>query len=162
MSNTSDNSQELSELVAERLEALRAYVSKQNLKLTRQRELIAEVFFRSGGHLSAEDLLEEVRKDDPHVSLATIYRTMKLLTDCNLASAHRFGESHTVYEPQESDDEHHDHIICQDCDKILEFYDARIERLQDEIVKSQGFVLADHRMELYVRCQRENCANKTS
>lgn len=144
----------------ESLDVLRAYVAKNGLKFTKQRELIAEVFFRGGGHLSAEDLLEKVRVEDSNVSLATVYRTMKLLTECGLANPHRFNERQTVYEPFGGEEEHHDHIICQDCDKIFEFFDARIEKLQDEIVKQQGFELTHHRMELYGRCVKVDCPNK--
>ncbi|HJL42239.1 MAG TPA: transcriptional repressor [Myxococcales bacterium LLY-WYZ-16_1] len=142
----------------EALETLRDYVAKHGLKFTRQRELISEVFFKSGGHLKVEDLLERVREVDPQVSLATVYRTMKLLTECGLAEPHRFGDGHTRYEPTEGDDEHHDHIICSDCGRIVEFFNAQLEQLQEEIARSHGFRLKSHRMELYGTCQLgEDC-----
>lgn len=144
----------------EPLEVLRAYVSTNGLKFTRQRELIAEVFFSTGGHLTVEDLLEHVREQDPQVSLATVYRTMKLLTECGLADAHRFGDRHVLYEPNESDDEHHDHIICLTCGKIVEFFNNNLERLQEEISQKHGFTLKDHRMELYGTCTDEQCEGK--
>lgn len=150
------------ENAAKPLEALRAYVAKNGLKFTKQRELIAEVFFAAQGHLTAEDLLEHVRKHDNQVSLATVYRTMKLLTDCGLANPHRFGERQTVYEPSETDEEHHDHIICRDCGKIFEFVDDRIEKLQDEVASKHGLELVSHRMELYGRCVRPDCENRPS
>jgi Fur family ferric uptake transcriptional regulator len=131
---------------------LRDYVASRGLKLTRQRELIADVFFRSGGHLKVEDLLERVREVDPQVSLATVYRTMKLLTECGLASPHRFGDRHTRYEPAEGEDEHHDHLICTRCQRIVEFYDPRIEALQDQVAADNGFRVTSHRMELYGIC----------
>ncbi|MBX2814032.1 MAG: transcriptional repressor [Myxococcales bacterium] len=144
----------------EPLDILRAYVSNQGLKFTRQRELIAEVFFRAGGHLTVDDLLEHVREHDPQVSLATVYRTMKLLTECGLAETHRFGDRHVLYEPSEADGEHHDHIICLDCGKIVEFYNDRLEQLQEKIATSHGFTLENHRMELYGTCDQENCDGK--
>lgn len=147
---------------AESMEALRAYVTKNGLKFTKQRELIAEVFFGATGHLTAEDLLERVRQEDTGVSLATVYRTMKLLTDCGLANPHRFGERQTVYEPSEQHEDHHDHIICDDCGKIFEFMDERVERIQDEIAANHGLELRHHRMELYGRCLKANCENKKS
>ncbi len=144
------------------MEALRRYVQKSGLKFTKQRELIAEVFFRTQGHLTAEELLERVRQQDSQVSLATVYRTMKLLTDCGLANPHHFGERQTVYEPADRDDDHHDHIICRDCGKIFEFMDDQIERLQDEIAERHQIKLTTHRMELYGECLRENCEYRAS
>ena len=145
---------------SEPLDVLREYVSNNGLKFTRQRELIAEVFFRAGGHLTVEDLLERVREHDPQVSLATVYRTMKLLTDCGLADAHRFGDRHVRYEPNEGEDEHHDHIICIECGKIVEFLNPKLERLQDKIAEEHGFRLERHRMELYGACTQEDCEGK--
>jgi len=134
------------------LDVLREYVAKNGLKFTRQRELIADVFFKSGGHLKVEDLLERVRESDPQVSLATVYRTMKLLTECGLAEPHRFHDGHTRYEPSEGEEEHHDHLICTECGRIIEFYNSEIEHLQEQIAASFGFKVQDHRMELYGTC----------
>ena len=134
------------------LTVLRDYVATRGLKFTRQREVIAETFFRSGGHLKVEDLLERAREVDPQVSLATVYRTMKLLTECGLASPHRFGDRHTRYEPAEGEDEHHDHLICTACQRIVEFYDPRIEALQEQVAAANGFRVTSHRMELYGIC----------
>ena len=142
----------------EPLEVLREYVSTNGLKFTRQRELIAEVFFNAGGHLTVEDLLEYVREQDPQVSLATVYRTMKLLTECGLADAHRFRDRLVRYEP--SEDEHHDHIICTDCGKIVEFFNPKLEQLQERIAGDHGFRLTEHRMELYGNCTQDECDGK--
>lgn len=135
------------------LEVLRTYVSENGLKFTRQRELIAEVFFAASGHLTVEDLLDHVRKQDPQVSLATVYRTMKLLTECGLADAHRFGDRQVLYEPSEGEEEHHDHIICVVCGKIVEFFDEELEDRQELIAEKHGFRLERHRMELYGSCK---------
>lgn len=140
------------------LDVLRTYVADNGLKFTRQRELIAEVFFGAGGHLTVEDLLERVREQDPHVSLATVYRTMKLLTECGLADAHRFGDRQVLYEPSEGDDEHHDHLICTECGNIVEFFNSKLEQLQESIASEHGFDLTAHRMELYGTCQ--DCQSK--
>jgi Fur family transcriptional regulator, ferric uptake regulator len=133
-------------------EVLRDYVAKHGLKLTRQRELIADVFFAAEGHLKVEDLLERVREKDPNVSLATVYRTMKLLTECGLASPHRFGDTSVRYEPADDHDEHHDHLICTRCGKIVEFFNEQIESLQDGVASKYGFEVTHHRMELYGLC----------
>jgi Fur family ferric uptake transcriptional regulator len=135
-------------------EVLKEYVSKQGLKFTRQRELIADVFFSAGGHLKVEDLLDRVREKDPNVSLATVYRTMKLLTECGLAAPHRFGDRHVRYEPADHEDEHHDHLICTSCGRIVEFFNEEIEALQDRVADRHGFTVTHHRMELYGLCAK--------
>jgi Fur family ferric uptake transcriptional regulator len=134
-------------------EVLRDYVTKHGLKLTRQRELIANVFFAAEGHLKVEGLLERVREKDPNVSLATVYRTMKLLTECGLAAPHRFGDTSVVYEPADHDDEHHDHLICTKCGKIVEFFNEKIEVLQNAVAAEHGYQVTHHRMELYGLCR---------
>lgn len=151
---TTDNTEE-------RLAVLRNYVARHGLKFTRQRETIVEVFFAAGGHLTVDALLERVREQDPQVSLATVYRTMKLLTECGLADAHRFGDQGQVlYEPNEGDDEHHDHIICTDCGHIEEFFNPKLEALQEVIAEEHGFELKEHRMELYGSCTRPQCEHR--
>ncbi len=144
----------------EPLEVLRDYIAENGLKSSRQRELIAEVFFNAGGHLRVEELLERVREQDAKIGQATVYRTMKLLTECGLADVHQFGDGHTRYEPVDAPEEHHDHIICRDCGRIVEFYNADLEALQDNIAKAHGFRLTSHKMELYGRCQKEHCEHK--
>lgn len=134
-------------------EILRAYITENGLKSSRQRELIAEVFFEAGGHLKVDELLERVREVDPKIGQATVYRTMKLLTKCGLAQPRQFGDGHTRYEPIGPDEEeHHDHLICESCGRIVEFMDERIERLQDEVAEAHGFLVTHHKMELYGLC----------
>jgi Fur family ferric uptake transcriptional regulator len=131
---------------------LREYIARHGLKSSRQRELIADVFFQAGGHLSIDQLLERVRKDDPRVGQATVYRTMKLLTKCGLAEPRQFGDGHTRYEPVDSHEEHHDHLICTSCGKIVEFVNTQIEALQTRVAKQNGFVVTNHKLELYGLC----------
>ena len=142
------------------LEVLRAYITKNGLKSSRQRELIAETFFSAEGHLRVEELLERVRAVDSRIGQATVYRTMKLLTQCGLAEAHQFGDGHTRYEPQGSAEEHHDHLICETCGQIVEFYDSKIEELQEQVAVAHGFAVIGHRMELYGRCLDESCPRR--
>ncbi len=138
---------------SEKIELLRAYISREGLKYSRQREIIAEVFFGLEGHLSVDTLLQRVRAVDERVSQATIYRTMKLLTECGLADARQFLEGYTLYEPSGDEIGHHDHLICTACSKIVEFMDERIERLQEEVAQKHGFSVTDHKMELYGLCE---------
>lgn len=135
-----------------KIQTLRTYIAKEGLKNSRQRETIAEVFFACTEHVRVEELLSRVREVDPKASQATVYRTMKLLADCKLASTRQFQDGHTRYEVSDDAGLHHDHLICTQCGKIVEFLDERIEAIQDEVAKSHGFAVTDHKMELYGAC----------
>jgi Fur family transcriptional regulator, ferric uptake regulator len=131
----------------------RAYLTKKGLKSTKQRDVIAEKFFSTGGHLSIEELLALARQDFPRVGYATVYRTLKLLTECGLAAERRFGEGQTMYETA-GDTEHHDHLICLECNYVLEFHNEQIEREQERVARSFGFNVIRHKHELYGLCPR--------
>ena len=140
-----------------KIQALRTFIAKEGLKNSRQREIIAQVFFDSTEHIRVEDLLQRVREVDPKVSQATVYRTMKLLVDCSLAEARQFQDGQTRYEASDDEGHHHDHLICTKCGKIVEFVDERIEELQVEVAASFGFKVSDHKMELYGVCDDPEC-----
>jgi Fur family ferric uptake transcriptional regulator len=127
-------------------------MDKHGLKTSRQRDLIVEAFFSASGHLTVEDLLARVRARDPSVSQATVYRAMRLLTDSGVAQPRHFQEGQARYELADHGDLHHDHLICTGCGRIVEFVDDKIEELQHRVAKSHGFVVIDHRMELYGLC----------
>lgn len=127
------------------------YMDRHGLRSTAQRRLVTDTFFRSAEHLSIEDLLARVRKKDPKVGYATVYRTLKLLKESGLANERNFGDGVSRYEVS-YDDEHHDHLICTKCGKIVEFEDDRIEHLQDELARNHGFELTAHKHELYGLC----------
>ncbi len=127
------------------------YIRAQGLKLTRQREDILRVFIGVRKHIALEELHREVRKVNPSVGYATVYRTMKLLRDAGLAQDRRFGDGHTLYEPKEPQ-EHHDHLICTVCGSIEEFENESIERLQGRVARQHGFLMTHHKMELYGVC----------
>lgn len=133
-------------------DVLKSYIAKHGLKTSRQRELIAEVFFQAGGHLSIDELLERVRHADARIGQATVYRTMKLLTKCGLAESRQFGDGHTRYEPVDDHEEHHDHLICTSCGKIVEFHNSQIEALQARVAEKHGYTVTHHKMELYGLC----------
>ena len=142
------------ELLPSKDEVLERYMTEHGLKSTRQRSLIIETFFATPGHLSVEELWSRVRKLDQKVSVATVYRTMKLLSDCGLAHARNFGDGQTRYEAAVGK-HHHDHLICTRCGAIVEFENDKIEALQDQVAKKHGFVVTSHKMELYGLCR--NC-----
>ena len=137
------------------VEQLRArlndYMSRHGLRSTEQRRVVTETFFSSDGHLSIEDLLDEVRVEEPRIGYATVYRTLKLLKECGLAFERHFGDGVSRYEVA-WEDEHHDHLICIECQKIVEFEDDAIEKLQHEAASKHGFQLVRHKLELYGVC----------
>ena len=138
--------------LAELRDRLSAYMDRHGLRSTAQRRLVTDVFFRGAGHHSIEELLELVRQEDPKVGYATVYRTLKLLKDSGLANERHFGDGVSRYEVAE-EDTHHDHLICTECARIVEFEDDRIEQLQDELAQRHGFNLTRHKLELYGVCR---------
>lgn len=147
----------VSEPFNHRDDVLNRYMAEHGLKSTRQRSLIIDTFFELEGHLSVEQLWAKVRELDTKVSVATVYRTMKLLHECGLAHARNFGDGQTRYEAAIGK-HHHDHLICTRCQTIIEFENDRIEQLQDAVARKHGFKVTSHKMELYGlcrSCQRE-------
>jgi Fur family ferric uptake transcriptional regulator len=130
---------------------LNEYMTRHGLRSTEQRRVVTEQFFASDGHLSIEDLLDKVRVEEPRIGYATVYRTLKLLKDCGLAFERHFGDGVSRYEVA-WEDEHHDHLICLECEKIIEFEDEGIEVLQREVASKHGFALVRHKLELYGMC----------
>jgi Fur family ferric uptake transcriptional regulator len=137
---------------ADKTELLNRYMAEHGLKSTRQRSLIIDTFFALGGHLSVEELWAKVRTQDAKVSVATVYRTMKLLHECGLAHARNFGDGQTRYEPAVGR-HHHDHLICTRCGTIIEFENDRIEALQEKVASKHWFRVNSHKMELYGLCE---------
>jgi Fur family transcriptional regulator, ferric uptake regulator len=133
-----------------RMTSFHARLKERGLKSTGQRDDIARVFFGIGRHISAEELYAEVKKVSPHVGYATIYRTLRLLRECNLLQERHFDEGQARYEAV--DGHHHDHFICERCGKIIEFENDSIERLQEAVARQLGAELRRHKMELYGLC----------
>ncbi len=133
------------------------YLEKHDLRDTLQRELILQIFLRREGHISAEQLYDLVKKRDPSIGQATVYRALKLLIEAGLAREIDFGDGVIRYE-HKYNHPHHDHLICRGCGKTLEVVDSVIEKLQKRVAESYGFELTDHEMYLYGYC--ENCRQK--
>ena len=127
------------------------YLLTQGLKTTQQRELILDEFLRSASHLSTEELYLRLRRKNPRIGYATVHRTLKLFAECGIAEQRHFGDGQARYEAS-GHDEHHDHLICITCGKIVEFEDPRIEELQVEVAGGHGFTIERHRLELYGCC----------
>jgi len=133
------------------LKEFETFLAGRGLRLTEQRRLIARTFFRKTGHHSAEEIYHQVRKTDPGIGSATVYRTMKLLRSAGLATGMDLGDGFSRYEPS-SGKGHHDHLICQGCGKIVEFENDQIETLQTQVARRHGFSVTSHKMELYGVC----------
>ncbi len=130
------------------------YARRHGLKSTQQRDAIVDQFLQSTGHISIDDLLTKVRKRNPKVGYATVYRTLKLLTECGIAAPRQFGDGQTRFEVMGGHG-HHDHLICVQCGLILEFENDAIEQLQDEMAsRLGGFKLVRHKLELYGLCPK--------
>jgi Fur family ferric uptake transcriptional regulator len=140
----------------EEKEIFAAFLAKHRLKRSDQREAIVDTFLRSQSHLSVDDLLHLVQKRRPDVGRTTVYRTLKLLQAAGLAQELELkGESRFEREYNRA---HHDHFICQHCGDIIEFESPEIERIQDEIAHSLGFVIEGHRHQIFGQCRA--CASR--
>jgi len=126
-------------------------LKERGLKFTRQRDEIVRVFIEAGSHLSVDELYQRVRQRNPRIGYATVYRTLKLMTESGWASSRQFGDRMARFEHRAAG-EHHDHLICRVCGKIVEFESERIEELQSRIARQQGFRIFDHKLELYGYC----------
>ena len=136
--------------------SLAEYLEKHSLKHTKQREAILEAFVEATGHITSDEIYQRVRGAYPTIGYTTVYRTMKLLCDAGLASERHFEDGVTRYEIEQ---EHHDHLVCVSCGKIIEFECAMIEQTQQEIAQRYHFNVLRHRHELYGHC---DACNKTS
>ena len=129
--------------------SLSRYLEEHNLKHTQQREAILVAFLEATGHITSEEIHNRVRVSHPNIGYTTVYRTMKLLCDAGLASERHFEEGVTRYEIEH---EHHDHLVCLRCGKIIEFECEMIESAQQEIADRYRFRILRHRHELYGHC----------
>lgn len=134
-------------------EALARAIEQRGLRHSRQRDRVARTFFSMGGHVAVDALVVQVRREDPGISVATVYRTMKLLAECALAVPRDFGDGKARYEPASHRRGHsHDHLVCTACGAILEFESQRIEALQRRVAQRLGFEVQRRHVELFGRC----------
>lgn len=133
------------------LEAFRRYLREHNLPVTGQRELVAEVLFGSGGHLSADDIERKLKERGAHVGKATVYRTLELLAQSGMITPRDFGEGFRRYE-RAPGRRHHEHLICMRCGKVVEFVNERLERMKALIAEEYGFRHHHHRLEIFGTC----------
>lgn len=130
---------------------LDSYMAQQGLRSTGQRRIIVDQFFRTKGHVTIDDLLEQVRSEDSGIGYATVYRTMKMLASGGIANEHKFTDGMTRYELAD-EETHHDHLICIECGRIQEFEEPLIEQLQERVATQYKFRIVEHKHELYGVC----------
>lgn len=133
-----------------------AFLKANNLKNTAQRRLLFDAAMNIRSHLTIDELLSKVQAKDRGIGYATVYRMLKLMVEAGVLTEHHF-DSKARYEIKH-DREHHDHLICTSCGKIVEFTNEKVEKLQDKVAQEHGFVLQSHKHELYGLCP--TCAKK--
>jgi Fur family ferric uptake transcriptional regulator len=129
------------------------YLKKKALKLTDQRRIILDVFLKTERHLGMEDLYNIAKKKDSSIGQATVFRTLKLLCEADIAKEVDLGDGKTRYEHKYGH-VHHDHLICLKCGRFIEAVDFKIEDLQDRLCKSHGFLPQYHKMEIFGICKK--------
>src|SRR5712664_1327188 len=128
------------------------FLTQKNLRLTSQRQAIIDTVFSTEEHFTAEQLLEWSRRRDQSVSRATVYRTLPLLTESGLVREMDFGKDYKFYDPNYAEHPNHSHIICQDCEKIVEFESDKIAKIEDEITHQLGFSVKTQRLQITASC----------
>ena len=121
--------------------------SEKGMRMTDQRRVVARVLSTSHDHPDVEELYRRAHAMDPHISIATVYRTVRLFEEAGIIERHDFRDGRSRYE--ETPDHHHDHLIDMRSGRVIEFVDTEIEALQESIARKLGYRLVDHRLELY-------------
>jgi Fur family transcriptional regulator, ferric uptake regulator len=134
-------------------------LKSSGLKATLPRIKILGVFQTSGQrHMTAEDVFKILLNDDADVGLATVYRVLMQFEQAGLLSRQHFESGKAVFELNEGT--HHDHLVCLDCGRVEEFFDAEIEKRQRNVAHTKGFMLQDHALSLYGSCTKKNCEHQ--
>jgi Fur family ferric uptake transcriptional regulator len=129
------------------------FLAGKRLRMTSQRQAIVETVFGTDQHFTADQLLAWSRRRDPSVSRATVYRTLPLLTESGLVREMDFGKEYRFYDPNYAEHPSHNHIICEDCDRIVEFESEGIEQLESQISQRLGFAVQAHNLQIRGRCE---------
>ena len=141
-----------------------AFLIHKNLRITSQRRAIVDTVFGTDQHFNAEQLLEWARERDPSVSRATVYRTLPLLTESGMVHEMDFGKDYKIYDPNYADHPNHNHIICDDCDKVVEFESEQLDALENQISQKLGFKVNTQQLRINASCEEMKklgeCKNK--
>ena len=138
---------------------LREILHQKNLRYTPQRQEVWDEICATKEHRDAEDIYNSLRKRQTNVSRATVYRTIDILVKNNLVRRLDLGDGRSRFE-NKIGIAHHDHIVCLDCRKIVEFMNEEIEEMQEQVAKEMGFEIVRHVHQLFGRCLDEKCPNK--
>lgn len=141
------------------VEVFKSSLKKNNLKITQQRLEILQSFLNTEKHISCDELYQVVRRQNPEIGYATVYRTLKLIQGAGLAREVDFGDKISRLE-HEYGHKHHDHLICLECGKFFEVFDPAIEQLQERLALKYKFNAVKHKMDIFGYCRK--CQQKSS
>lgn len=135
------------------------YLEEKKLRKTPERFIILEDIYNRTDHFDADALFISIKNSDYKISRATVYNTLDLLVDCNLVSQHQFGGNKKQYEKAYGFRQH-DHLICYECNKVIEFCDPRVRNIQKMVEEIFNFKIAKHSLNFYGECLNANCEGK--
>ena len=139
-------------------EKLRQFLRTRGLRQSQPRDDVADVFLRTEKHVSTQELFELVKKKHKNIGYATVARTLKLLAKAGLCRIVDFGDGIQRYEHEYGHD-HHDHLICSDCGRLVEIFSRKLEKAQEELIRKHGYEQVSHRLQIYGICPK--CRKKT-
>ncbi len=134
-------------------EKLRQFLRTRGLRQSQPRDDVADVFLRTEKHVSTQELFELVKKKHKNIGYATVARTLKLLAEAGLCRIVDFGDGIQRYEHEYGHD-HHDHLICSDCGRLVEIFSRKLEKAQDELIRKHGYEQVSHRLQIYGICPK--------